>query len=207
MEFGARIERSRMVLVQSVQARHSALDVVDEISKPGVSPKQGGIFVADKDEAQPAYLKKITRLSASLVQAFVSRAGTLVAPIVDAIAELCKKSRRAAGHVAGKFHWIYVFATQTLTHIVAHAKRGRQAFDDMSILAVFKGVLMHGGWGAPRHAGGSRRTIERSPLQGPALAPQSAQGFKAGLRRLTDDRPRRESVGIRQRQERLDQAI
>lgn len=57
-------------------------------------------------------------LSASSVHAFVSLAGALVAPVIDAIAELCKKSSRAGadetgGRVSGKLHWIHVCATQT----------------------------------------------------------------------------------------------
>jgi len=48
--------------------------------------------------------------------------------------------------VAKKLHWMHVLATQTLTWMARHTKRGGQAFEELGILCGFKGVLVHDGW-------------------------------------------------------------
>ena len=46
--------------------------------------------------------------------------------------------------------WVHVAATQTLTWLGCHAKRGKQAFDELGILAHFRGTLCHDGLKAYR---------------------------------------------------------
>ena len=48
--------------------------------------------------------------------------------------------------VARQLHWLHVLATDTLTWIGSHAKRGSEAFDALALLQQFKGVLVHDGW-------------------------------------------------------------
>lgn len=48
--------------------------------------------------------------------------------------------------VAGKLHWMHVLATTMLTWVACHAKRGRQAFEDLALLPGFAGILVHDGW-------------------------------------------------------------
>jgi len=48
--------------------------------------------------------------------------------------------------VAKKLHWLHVLATDTLTWIGCHPKRGTEAFDALALLQQFKGVLLHDGW-------------------------------------------------------------
>ncbi len=48
--------------------------------------------------------------------------------------------------VAGSLHWMHVLATETLTWVACHAKRGKQAFDDLAILPGFLGTRIHDGW-------------------------------------------------------------
>lgn len=43
-------------------------------------------------------------------------------------------------------HWMHVLATETLTWVGRHAKRGKVAFDELGILPRFKGTLIHDGW-------------------------------------------------------------
>jgi transposase len=45
-----------------------------------------------------------------------------------------------------KLHWMHVLATQTLTWMARHTKRGGQAFEELGLLRGFKGVLVHDGW-------------------------------------------------------------
>ena len=48
--------------------------------------------------------------------------------------------------VAKKLHWLHVLATDTLTWIDCHPKRGTEAFADLALLEQFQGVLVHDGW-------------------------------------------------------------
>lgn len=48
--------------------------------------------------------------------------------------------------VAKKLHWLHVLATDTLTWIGSHPKRGSEAFEALALLKQFKGVLVHDGW-------------------------------------------------------------
>ena len=48
--------------------------------------------------------------------------------------------------VAKKLHWLHVLATDTLTWMGCHPKRGTEAFDALALLQQFKGVLVHDGW-------------------------------------------------------------
>lgn len=48
--------------------------------------------------------------------------------------------------VAKKLHWLHVLATDTLTWMGCHPKRGGEAFESLSLLQQFKGVLVHDGW-------------------------------------------------------------
>lgn len=48
--------------------------------------------------------------------------------------------------VAKKLHWLHVLATDTLTWMGCHPKRGGEAFQSLALLQQFKGVLVHDGW-------------------------------------------------------------
>ena len=48
--------------------------------------------------------------------------------------------------VAKKLHWLHVLASDTLTWIGCHPKRGTEAFDALALLLQFQGVLVHDGW-------------------------------------------------------------
>jgi transposase len=48
--------------------------------------------------------------------------------------------------VAKKLHWLHVLATDTLTWMGCHPKRGGEAFESLALLQQFKGVLVHDGW-------------------------------------------------------------
>lgn len=45
-----------------------------------------------------------------------------------------------------KLHWLHVLATDTLTWIRCHPKRGTEAFDAFELLQQFQGTLVHDGW-------------------------------------------------------------
>ena len=72
-------------------------------------------------------------------------------PTVDAIAQATMAATVAHAdetgvRVAKKLHWLHVLATQTLSWMDCHPKRGAQAFDAMGLLGRFKGTLVHDGW-------------------------------------------------------------
>ena len=48
--------------------------------------------------------------------------------------------------VAKKLHWLHVLASDTLTWMGCHPKRGTEAFDALALLKQFQGVLVHDGW-------------------------------------------------------------
>ncbi len=48
--------------------------------------------------------------------------------------------------VARTLHWLHVLATDTLTWMGCHPKRGAEAFQSLALLQQFKGVLVHDGW-------------------------------------------------------------
>lgn len=48
--------------------------------------------------------------------------------------------------VAAKLHWLHVLATDTLSWMGVHPKRGAEAFDALALLQQFKGILVHDGW-------------------------------------------------------------
>ena len=48
--------------------------------------------------------------------------------------------------VAKKLHWLHILATDTLTWMGCHPRRGTEAFDALALLQQFKGVLVHDGW-------------------------------------------------------------
>jgi len=45
--------------------------------------------------------------------------------------------------VAKKLHWLHVLATDSLTWMGCHPKRGAEAFESLALLQQFKGVLVH----------------------------------------------------------------
>ena len=48
--------------------------------------------------------------------------------------------------VAKKLHWLHVLATDTLTWMGCHPKRGTEAFEALALLEQFQGVLVLDGW-------------------------------------------------------------
>lgn len=48
--------------------------------------------------------------------------------------------------VNGKIVWVHLARTETLTHLAAHPKRGRAAFEEIGIINRFDGVLVRDGW-------------------------------------------------------------
>jgi transposase len=48
--------------------------------------------------------------------------------------------------VAKKLHWLHVLASDALTWMGCHPKRGTEAFEALALLQQFQGVLVHDGW-------------------------------------------------------------
>jgi len=87
---------------------------------------------------------------ATVVKASQS-AKDILQPTVQAIGQACVASAvlhadETGLRVAKKLHWLHVLATDTLSWMGCHPKRGREAFEALSLLKQFQGVLVHDGW-------------------------------------------------------------
>lgn len=76
-------------------------------------------------------------------------------PTVKLIGEAILKSPVAHAdetgfRVAAKLHWIHCFASNHLTWLACHAKRGQEAFKEFRLLSRYRGTLVHDGWASYR---------------------------------------------------------
>lgn len=89
--------------------------------------------------------------SQATVLSATQTAAQLLQPTVQTIAQACVAScvlhaDETGLQVGKKLHWLHVLATDTLTWMGCHAKRGGEAFEDFALLEQFQGVLVHDGW-------------------------------------------------------------
>jgi len=91
----------------------------------------------------------------SVSQAMVVKAGAAGAGILQSTVQAIGQGAVSAAvlhadetglRVAKKLHWLHVLATDTLTWMGCHPKRGTEAFDALALLEQFQGVLVHDGW-------------------------------------------------------------
>jgi len=91
----------------------------------------------------------------SVSQATVIKAGVASAAILQPTVNAIGQAAVNAGvlhadetglRVVKKLHWLHVLATDTLTWMGCHPKRGGEAFESLALLQQFKGVLVHDGW-------------------------------------------------------------
>ena len=100
-----------------------------------------------------ALMKDLLGLSvsqATVIKAAVASAAILQ-PTVDAIGQGAVNAAvlhadETGLRVVRTLHWLHVLATDTLTWMGCHPKRGGEAFDALALLHQFKGVLVHDGW-------------------------------------------------------------
>lgn len=100
-----------------------------------------------------ALMKDLFGLSvsqATVIKAAVASAAILQ-PTVDAIGQAgvnadVLHADETGLRVLKRLHWLHVLATDTLTWMGCHPKRGGEAFDALALLQQFKGVLVHDGW-------------------------------------------------------------
>jgi len=86
----------------------------------------------------------------AVVRMIHTAAGNLI-PTVARIADAVRDARVAhfddtGMRVASKLHWLHTAATQTLTWVGMHTRRGQEAFDAFGILPEFQGAAIHDGW-------------------------------------------------------------
>lgn len=80
-----------------------------------------------------------------------AQAATLLAPTVNAIKQAfvtqpTVHADETGLRVAKSLHWLHTLASEELTWVARHAKRGAEAFEHFAVLPLFKGVLIHDGW-------------------------------------------------------------
>jgi transposase len=89
--------------------------------------------------------------SDATVLSAVQQAAQRLQPTVKAIGQALIKKAIAHADETGlrvnkTLHWMHVLASASLTWLGLHAKRGKDAFDDLGLLALFMGTLIHDGW-------------------------------------------------------------
>ena len=72
-------------------------------------------------------------------------------PTVQRIGQACVSAAvlhadESGMRVAKKLHWLHVLATDTLSSMGCHPKRGTEAFEELGLLQQFQGTLVHDGW-------------------------------------------------------------
>jgi transposase len=87
-----------------------------------------------------ATVVKAAQTSAGILQPTVQTIGQGV--VRSAVAHADESGLR----VARTLHWLHVLATDTLSWMGCHPKRGGEAFESLALLQQFKGVLVHDGW-------------------------------------------------------------
>lgn len=95
-------------------------------------------------------------MSDATVLSAVQQAAERLQPTVQAIGHALIKAAivhadETGLRVSKTLHWMHVLASASLTWLGLHAKRGKEAFDALGLLALFKGTLIHDGW-APYRA-------------------------------------------------------
>jgi transposase len=100
-----------------------------------------------------ALMKDLLGLSVSQATVVKSAAASaaILQPTVDAIGQAAVNvdvlhADETGLRVAKKLHWLHALATDTLTWMGCHPRRGTEAFDALALLQQFKGVLVHDGW-------------------------------------------------------------
>ena len=111
-------------------------------------------------EYQLVPLARVSELLADLYACEVSEGAVLrwvectaerLAPTVAQIADWLSVSPlqhadETGLRIAGKRHWLHVNSTRFLTHLAWHARRGRQALEDIGIWPRFRGRAMRDRW-------------------------------------------------------------
>jgi transposase len=49
-------------------------------------------------------------------------------------------------NIKAKLHWIHVTSSSVMTYYMLHQKRGRVAMDDMNVIPLYQGILVHDHW-------------------------------------------------------------
>lgn len=107
-----------------------------------VSVQRTGALMKDFFElpVSQATVIKAVQVGADLLQPTVQDIGQAVASSGVAHAD------ETGIRVVKKLHWLHALATDTLTWMGCHPKRGGEAFESLALLQQFKGVLVHDGW-------------------------------------------------------------
>ena len=97
-------------------------------------------------------------MSEATVLSANARAAAVLAPTVQAIAQAFLTQPTVHADETGlrvnkALHWLHTLATEGLTWVARHVKRGAAAFTDLLILPQFMGTLIHDGWAPYRKLG------------------------------------------------------
>jgi transposase len=86
----------------------------------------------------------------ALVQMVAECSGSLDPFLATVTAGLISSSvvhfDETGARIAGRLGWVHSASTRTLTCYLAHRRRGREAMEEMGVLARFTGVACHDGW-------------------------------------------------------------
>jgi transposase len=86
------------------------------------------------------------------VECAAERLTPVVAQIADWLSTSPLQHADETGvRIGGKLHWLHVNSTRWLTHLAWHARRGRQALEDIGIWPRFHGRAMRDRWASYDH--------------------------------------------------------
>jgi transposase len=92
-------------------------------------------------------------LSEGTLGELIKRCAGVLAPVEQQIKEALQQAEvihqdETGLHVEGKRHWMHVTCTPSLTHYHVDKSRGQAALEAIGILAQFRGISIHDGWGS-----------------------------------------------------------
>jgi transposase len=92
-------------------------------------------------------------MSEGTIWELIKRCAVELAPVEQQIKEALQQAEvihqdETGLHVEGKRHWMHVTCTPSLTHYHVDKSRGQAALEAIGILAHFRGISIHDGWGS-----------------------------------------------------------
>jgi transposase len=105
-------------------------------------------FEMSTEENRIIHLLHFRLESASLLATIYLTSTATVQDVVQAVVRSAVAHAEETGLKVAKkkLHWLHVLATDTLSRMGCHPKRGGMAFESLALLQHFKGVLVHDGW-------------------------------------------------------------
>lgn len=96
------------------------------------------------------------RVSSGTIYNFLNQQSNTLEPFQDEVKKELLKSEvihsdETGTNIQSTLHWVHVVSTDKLTAYNLHKKRGKEAMDNMNILPMYQGVVVHDHWSPYSH--------------------------------------------------------